>query len=215
VQGQSRTALISLFAMVAVLLSTAICLAIQAVVPRGSGPEIALFPYNTEVVAVGILGGVLPLVASFAMIGASQAWRDDGGPRPFRSSAYWITILAVALLLTVFFTASQYLYGGLGVPKLWAFWLTVAGGVGGVDYWWLRGRRIGLAWGAAECYSMGTFSVFVSDVLRTLGGLATAPGEAAVWGGGGLLDIVFWFGIYTSASFLLLDGLTGLFARAR
>jgi len=86
--------------------------------------------------------------------------------------------------------------------------------VTGVDYWWLRGRGMGLAWGAAECYVLGTLAAFASDLIRTLGGLARAPGEALVWGGGGLFDIVFWFGIYVSLSFLILSILVAAASRA-
>jgi hypothetical protein len=66
---------------------------------------------------------------------------------------------------------------------------------------------MGLAMGTAECYVLGTLAAFASDLVRTLGGLARAPGEALVWGGGGLFDIVFWFGIYVSLSFLVLSAL--------
>ena len=83
-----------------------------------------------------------------------------------------------------------------------------------MDYWWLRGRRLGVAWGTAECYVMGTLGAFGSDVIRTLGGLVGAPGGAAVWGGGGLLDILFWFGLYVSLSFLSLCVLLAMVTRA-
>ena len=194
-----------LSAMVSVLGSALLCILVQTVVPSGHGPEYALFPYGGELVAIGLVGGVVPLLASFAMLAASAGLRmDDEHPLPFRSLAYWLAVLLVALFITLFFTASRVLYGGLGIPKLWAFWLVFAGSVVGVDYWWLRGRRLGLAGGMAECYVMGTLGVFASDLIRTLTGLASAPGEAAVWGGGGLLDVLFWFGLYSSLSFLIL-----------
>jgi hypothetical protein len=185
-KSEPRTPLVWISAAVAVVGSAIICILVQDAVPRGHGSEYALFRYNGEIVAIGLVGGVLPLLASFAMLAASVVPHRDGSHSfPFRSPAYWLAVLVVALLLTLFFTASTALYGGLGLPKLWAIWLVPAGGVAGVDYWWLRGRRLGVAWGAVECYVMGTLAVFASDVVRTLTGLASAPGGAAVWGGEG------------------------------
>jgi hypothetical protein len=212
----AAAAIVLASAVVAILFSAFLSILVQNAVPRGSGPEYALFPYEGEVVAIGLIGGVLPLIAALAMLAASTGSRGDAEPPPpFRSPAYWLAVLAASVLITLFFTASQALYGGLGLPRLWAFWLLFAGCVAGVDYWLLRGRQLGAAWGAAECYVLGTLGAFGSDVIRTLTGLARAPGEAAVWGGGGLFDIVFWFGLYVSLSFLSLWGALALLTRAR
>jgi hypothetical protein len=209
--------LVWLSAMAAVLGSAIICVFAQDLVPPGHGPEYAIFLYNGELVAIGLTGGIVPLLASLAMLAA--AWTGPRSevhrPAPFRSHAYWSAVLLVGVVITLFFTASHALYGGLGLSKLWAFWLVLAGGVAGVDYWWLRGRRLGVTGGAAECYVMGTLGAFAGDVIRTLTGLASAPGEAAVWGGGGLLDILFWFGLYVSVSFLSLRVILAVLTRAR
>ncbi len=202
-------------AFFAVLVTALVSVRVQDAVPRGSGPQYLLFPYDGEIVAIGLIGGILPLLASAASIAASTERRSDGTrPLPFMSRAYWAAVLAIALLVTTLFTASQALEGGLGLSQLWAFLLLLAGGVAGVDYWWLRGRGMGLAWGTAECYVLGTLAAFGSDLIRTLGGLARAPGEALVWGGGGLFDILFWFGIYVSLSFVLLSALVAVATRA-
>jgi hypothetical protein len=208
--------LVWLSAFAAVLASAIICVLAQDLVPPGHGPEYALFLYNGELVAIGLTGGIVPLLASLAMLAAWTGPRSEGHrPAPFRSRAYWLAVFFVGVFITLFFTASHVLYGGLGLPKLWAFWLVLAGGVAGVDYWWLRGRRLGVAGGTAECYVMGTLGAFAGDVIRTLTGLASAPGEAAVWGGGGLLDILFWFGLYVSVSFLSLRVILAVLTRAR
>jgi hypothetical protein len=202
-------------AFLAILVSTLVSVRVQGAVPRYPGPEYLLFPYDGEIVAIGLLGGILPLLASAAMLATSTEARGDGPrPRPFQSPAYWTAVLVIGLLVTVLFTASEAVVGGLGLSELWAFLLLVAGAVTGVDYWWLRGRGMGLGWGAAECYVLGTLAAFASDLIRTLGGLARAPGEALVWGGGGLFDIVFWFGIYVSLSFLILSILVLAASRA-
>ena len=200
----------------AVICSAVICVLLEDAVPRDAGPVYALFPYDGETVAIGLIGGLVPLLASLAMLAAASTGpRSDGTrPRPFRSPAYWLAVLAVALLVTFLFTASHLLYGGVGLSELWAIYLLLAGCVTGVGYWWLRGRRLGVAWGAAECYVLGTLGAFASDAARTLTGLARLPGEAVVWGGGGLFDIVFWFGLYVSLSFLSLRFILSLVARA-
>jgi hypothetical protein len=207
--------LVMVSAMAAILLSTVISILLQDAVPRGPGPEYALFPYDGELVAIGLVGGVFPLFLSFAMVASLTTPRMDGErPAPFKSRSYWLAVLVVAVFIVIFFTASHALYGGLGLTKLWAFWLVLAGGVAGVDYWWLRGRRMELIGGTAECYVMGTLGAFGSDAIRTLTGLASAPGEAAVWGGGGLLDILFWFGLYVSLSFLSFSVILAILTRA-
>ena len=199
----------------AVVCSAVICVLLENAVPRESGPAYALFPYDGEVVAIGLVGGLLPLLASLAMLVASGGPRPEGARlRPFRSRAYWVAVLGASLLVTLLFTASQALYGGVGLSKLWAIFLLLAASATGAGYWWLRGRRLGAAWGAAECYVLGTLGAFASDALRTLTGLARLPGEAVVWGGGGLFDIVFWFGLYVSLSFLSLRLILAMVARA-
>jgi hypothetical protein len=199
----------------AVLLSTFIAVRLQEGVPKDPGPDYLLFSYHGEILGIGLIGGVLPLLASAAMLATSTEARGGGSrPRPFASPAYWGSILVIALLVTLLFTASQAVAGGLGLSSLWAFLLVVAGGVAGVDYWWLRGGSLSLAWGTAECYVLGTVAAFVSDLIRTLGGLARAPGQALVWGGGGLFDVVFWFGIYVALSFLVLSFLVAAASRA-
>ena len=187
----------------AVALSAVLCVLLEGAVSHDPGPAYSLFPYDGETVATGLVGGILPLLASLAMVAASTGARPSGArPQTFRSPAYWFAVLLMALLVTLFFTASQDLYGGVGLSKSWAVGLLLAGCVAGVDYRWLRGRRLGAAWGTAECYVMGTLGAFGSDAVRTLAGLARLPVEAVVWGGGGLFDIVFWFGLYVSLSFL-------------
>ena len=200
-------------AFLAVLVTTLVSVRVQGAVPRGPGPEYLLFPYDGEIVAIGLIGGVLPLLASAAMLAVSDDRREGTRPLPFRSRSYWAAVLVIALFITILFTASQALVGGLGLSQLWAFLLLLGGGVAGVDYWWLRGRGMGLAWGTAEGYVLGTLAAFGSDLIRTLGGLARAPGEALVWGGGGLFDILFWFGIYVSLSFVVMSALVALAAR--
>lgn len=188
----------------AILSSAAVCIFLQDLAPTGHGPEYLLFPYNGELVAIGLTGGVLPLLVSAVVLAAWMGPKAGKRRGVFRSPAYWLAVVVVSIFVTLFFSAAHELYGGLGLPKLWAFWLVFVGGVIGVDYWWLRGRRLKVGEGTAECYVLGTLSVFASDVTRTLTGLASAPGEAAVWGGGGLLDLLFWFGLYIALSFLIL-----------
>lgn len=204
-----------LSAALAIFGASVFCLFLQDLAPSGPGPEYPLFPYNGGLVAIGLIGGVVPLLASALVVAARTGPRSgDEKEAPFKSRVFWLAVALIALFLTAFFTAAHALYGGLGLPKLWAFWLVFAGAIAGVDYWWLRGKRLGVLEGTAECYVMGTLGVFASDLIRTLTGLASAPGKAAVWGGGGFLDILFWFGLYVALSFVSFRALHGLLARA-
>lgn len=210
-----RAALLSLSASLAILCTTASCVLLQNIVPDDPGPAYALFPYGDELVAIGLTGGVVPLLVSFMIVAVwAERGRGQGCLAPFRSWRYWLGVASISVALTAFFAASHALYGGLGLSKVWAFWLILAGGAAGVDYWGLRGRRLGLVDGTAECYVMGTLAVFGSDLIRTLTGLASTPGGAAVWGGGGLLDILFWLGLYMAISFAALWGFLAILSRA-
>lgn len=206
-----RAALVSLSASLAIVWTTAVCIFIQDLAPAAGGPAYALFPYDGELVAIGLTGGLLPLLLSATIVAVwmgTRRSRDAGAP--FEGDACWMGVVVIAVCITAFFTVSHALYGGLGLSKLWAFWLVLAGGVAGVDYWWLRGNRLGVVDGAAECYVIGTVGTFASDVIRTLTGLARAPGEAAVWGGGGFLDVLFWFGLYMVLSFVSFRAVLGV-----
>jgi hypothetical protein len=209
----ARAAILYVAGVIAILFSAAICVSLQALAPLGPGPAYVLFPYHGELVGIGLVGGVVPLIVSAMMVAASSFGRERGA-HPFEGRAYWTAMLLVALFITLLFSASHAVYGGIGLSRLWAFGLVLMGCVAGVYYWWFRGRRLGAVDGVAECYVMGTLGVFSSDVVRTFTGLASAPGEAAVWGGGGFLDILFWFGLYVALSFLTFLAFHSLLIRA-
>lgn len=210
----SRGAKVVLASALGIAISAVICIFLQGFVPTGTGPAFALFPYHGELVAIGAIGGVFPLLLCAMMVSALTTFQRMGRrPAPFAGPEYWLAVLLLGLMITGLFAASHAVYGGLGLTKVWAFWLIFAGGVAGVDYWWLRGSELSVGEGAAECYVLGTLGVFASDVIRTLSGMASAPGSAAVWGGGGFLDILFWFGIYMTLAFVCLRGVLALLSR--
>lgn len=210
----SREAKVLLASALAIVLSAVICIIVQGLLPIGSGPAFALFPYHGELVAIGAIGGVFPLLLCAMMVSALTTFeRVERRVAPFTGPMYWLAVLLLGLMITALFGLSHEVYGGLGLTKLWAFWLIFAGGVAGVDYWWLRGSDLTLGEGAAECYVLGTLGVFGSDVIRTLSGMAGAPGSAAIWGGGGFLDILFWFGIYMALAYVCLRGALRIISR--
>lgn len=195
-EALART-LVYLSGPIAVIVSSSVSIALLIALPAGAGPVYGLFQYGGELVGVGLIGGVAPLAASgaFTALGLRMAGKE-GGPRPFRGMSYWLPALLIALLATAVFSLSHELYGGLALPPAWGNAAVLVGSAGGLLHWMARGRRMYAADAFAECYSMGVEGMFLSDVVRTLTGLASAPGSAVFWGGGGFHDLVFWFGIY-------------------
>jgi uncharacterized membrane protein len=147
--------LVYLSPLLAISSSTASSIFLQDIIPSSPGPALRLFPYNEEVVGIGLIGGVLPILASVLIMASRiRAEKKADYHRPFQSLAYWLVIVLISLLITVFFSVSQLLFGGLALPKLWALWLIIAA-VTGVDYWWFRGRRWGWSTGPRRATSWG------------------------------------------------------------
>ncbi len=177
---------------------------VQAAVPPYRGPFLSLFPYLGEEVGISSLGAGLPLIlsAAFVVIGLALP-AGDRSAQAFRSRLYWLALLPIGLANVVAFSVSHELYGGLALTSSWATGAYFAGACLGVTYAWTRGTKLGVVPGLLEAYVLGTIGTFLADVVRTFTGLVRVPGESAVWGGGGLLDLLFWFGIYVAwAEFL-------------
>jgi hypothetical protein len=182
-----------------IIATTILSVLLQDALPPGRALAYSLFPYDDEVVGISLWGGIIPILASLLIL-ETGTW-DKRDPRPFRSWRYWLVVLATALVATIVFSVSHELIGGLELSKPAAIVAIEVGAATGIGYWWFRGQRLPLVQGIAECYVMGTLGIFGSDVIRTLSLLATTPGAATVWGGGGLHDLVLWFGLYVSISF--------------
>lgn len=191
--------------VVPIIATTILSVVLQDVLPSGRTPMYSLFPYDDEVVGVSLWGCIIPILASLLMLGLGIRGRRD--PRAFRSRRYWLVVVAIALVATVTFSVSHELIGGLELSKPVAYVSIQVGAAIGIGYWWFRGRRLPLVQGIAECYAMGTLGILGSDVIRTLSLLTTTPGAATVWGGGGLHDLVLWFGLYISVSFACVQSL--------
>jgi len=201
-------ATLCLAVLLAILTSALLSIRVQDILPSWNGPAYALLHYGDEVVGIALTGAILPVSASVLIVLAVVLSRRLGSGksshRPFVSLFYWLILLIISLIATLVFAISQDLYGGLTLPKSGTFWTGIVGAGVGIGYWYLRGRRLTWWEGAAECYVMGALGMFGSDIVRTFTGLASAPGEALVWGGGGFHDLVFWFGIYAILSLLAL-----------
>jgi len=206
-------ALLFLAVVVSTVATAMVSLYLQSFAPQGAGIAYSMFSYHKEVVGISLLGAVLPvLVAAVGTISISYfSWpaRLSGG---VLGAPFLTAILVVAILSVSLFTVSSYLYGGLYLPKLWAEAMVFSGAAGGAIYAWYRrrGRRILLT--TVECYAIGTLGMVLSDLIRTATGLAYVPGGAAIWGGGGLLDFVFWFGIYLALGSAIFGALSKSFS---
>ncbi len=203
--------------VLAVVLSTVaaalLSLYLQSLAPSGSGVSYAIFHYNQEVVGVSLVGAILPLlVACLAIVAISFLTWPVSLPTSELGRSFWFSVLLVGLLSVAAFTVSHALYGGLTLPSTWSEASVFVGAGGGVAYAWYRGRRHSLVLATLECYAIGTLGVLLSDAIRTFGGLVSVTDGAAVWGGGGLLDFVFWFGIYLALGCGIFGGLSRWFA---
>ncbi len=182
--------------------SSLITLSIQSLLPKGPGPSFMLVSYKGELIAISVLGAILPLMLS--TLGILVVLQARGPSEPSRNLGlrFLLSVVLLAILSAIVFTLSNALYGGLALPQSWALASAFVGAAGGVGFA-LRVEEREVLSGTVECYAAGTFGMFLGDLIRTFGGLAYVPGSALVWGGGGFLDYVFWFGIYLSLGFLL------------
>ncbi len=187
--------------LVAALAALLVCVPLQVLLPRIAGPDFLLFRYYGELIAIDLVGAVIPLLVCFTLILTvllRGAKRRGGGA--FEESRFWLSVLAIALVSTAVFTAASAEFGGLNLPVSWSIALIPGGAVVGVAFGLTRRKDEKLLAGFAECYVLGTLATLLSDLVRTLSGLVRAP--VLAWGGDGTHDLVFWFGIYTGISFL-------------
>ena len=198
--------------LLTVVTSALAVILLQDALPQGHGPEYAIFSLGSEIVAIGVTGAILPLGMSLLIV-VIYAMQKRTSYSPFRKWPYWLTIAAASLLATVVFSVMHQLFGGVALPASGPFWSVIVGTLSGIGYWYLRGMRMSWLGGTSECFVLGSLSMFGSDIIRTFSGLASAPGEALVWGGGGFHDLVLWFGLYIVISYLVFRLYTPPFAR--
>lgn len=207
--------LLALAIVVSTVAASLISLYLQRVVPSGAGPAYAIFDYNQEVVGVSILGAVLPiLVAVIAIVVIYFFSWPASVPRHGIGLSFWFAVFLTTVLSVAAFFVSGLLYGGLYLTHSWAEGAVFVGAAGGVAYAWFNERGRNIARTTAECYAIGTIGMALSDVVRTSAGLVSLQGGVAVWGGGGLLDLVFWFGIYLALGSMIFGSMARVFVRA-
>ena len=215
---EQASLLLRVLLVLAVVVSTVaaalISLYIQSLAPRGSGPTFAMFSYNKEIVAISLLGAELPVLVVAVAVSTLYffTWPFNMPQGVFRRS-FFISTGIVAGLSVLVFSVSRALYGGWALPPSWSEMAVFVGAGGGALYAWFRSRGKNLVATSLECYAIGTFGMLLSDVIRTLTGMVSSPGGATIWGGGGLLDFVFWFGIYLALGSAIFGGLSKTFAR--
>jgi hypothetical protein len=190
-----RTLLLGISMGLAIVLALMVSLVLVNRLPSGTGIAFELFHYDGETVGVSLFGGFAPVFFSAALIPALRPVRALRGPVP------WAAIAGICALFIGIFGVSHDWYSGLTLTRSWASWLASFGAGLGIVLGLTR-KRLGLFATALELYAIGTLGTFASDVARTLSYQSTAPGQALVWGGGGLQDLVLWFGIYMALGYL-------------
>ncbi|MDA4118313.1 MAG: hypothetical protein OK455_08215, partial [Thaumarchaeota archaeon] len=186
-------------AAVAALVSSVAILIIQQQLNADFGVAYPLFSYGNEVVAADLLGCVIPLVACALLFGyVIIRATNEGRPLPFRSPALWLSMVAISFVSVIVFTLASGIYGGLGIPISWARGTVAVGSTGGAVYGATLGRARNAIESASECYVIGALAMLLGDVIRTFTGLVSGP--VVVWGGGGALDLLLWFGAYMATA---------------
>lgn len=207
-------ALLILAVVVSAVAVALISLYLQSLAPRGAGLSYAMFSYDNEIVGISLVGAILPLlVTAIAVLSIFYLSWPFALPSGVFGRSFWLSIGLVAVASALVFTASSSLYGGSALPRTWAESAVFVGAGGGAVYAWTKGRTNNLGMTAIECYVMGTLGTIASDVIRTASGLVSVPGGAAIWGGGGLLDFVFWSGIYLALGATIFGGLSKAFVK--
>jgi hypothetical protein len=204
-------------ALVSILACEVIVLLVFAILPLPVGAWFPAFTYYGELVEVSPLGFLLPIILSVCLLFVSRPSAVTGKrTRGFRGRNLWLVVAIFALASTLIFVLTQNLYGSVEIPVSWAIWIVPVGAITGSLYGMVNGRRSSVLEGFANCYVVGALGLVLSDMIRTLARLTVA--QEIVWGGEGLHDLVFWFGIYIGMGWvvfrLVCPKLIGLFSDA-
>jgi hypothetical protein len=156
-----------------------------------------VFQYGREVVGIDLFGGLFPLLLSLLLL-VLMGGRDKSGKlaRPPQRGVFWVWLIVLAGSSTLIFSIVGQEIGGVSLGTQGGAAAIVLGGLYGVGHNLARGPKIPTRLEASECYAIGAWGLFISDVIRTFTGLIEAPNGAIVWGGGGTHDLVLWFGFY-------------------
>jgi hypothetical protein len=189
-------------ALVSVLVTLVACVLALNLLPAYSAPY-ALFRYGDELVGIDLLGGLAPLLACLPLFFLLASDPQIPGARFHVSKLFSASLLLACILPVLLFTLLQESSGSLTLGPLGGAVAILSGAVLGAAYASLRGSEVSILRGGSECFVVCAVGIFVSDMIRTLTGLVGAPGEAVIWGGGGSHDLVLWFGIYMTLSYVV------------
>jgi len=183
--------------MLSLLVTEFSCSGVSLVLPRLSAP-VGLFSLRSEVVALDIYGAFLPLLLC---VGLGFEFRHfarlKGRTIPYQGIQFWLSILLVTLFALALFGFVQETSGSMVLSNFEALFVIPFGGLLGVLYAIKRGVEVQSSAVGAETFAIGVLGMFLSDMVRTFSGWSQVPaGSAIVWGGGGLHDLVLWFGVY-------------------
>jgi hypothetical protein len=162
----------------------------------------ALFRYGDELVGIDLYGALAPLLLCLPLLSLKPGRSPTPGGSWLARRLFLISLGLACVLPLLPFVLVQESTGGLVLGTLGGALAIFLGGVLGAAYAILRREGISILQGSAECFVVSAVGSFVSDIIRTLSGLARAPGGVLIWGGGGSHDLVLWFGVYMLLSYL-------------
>ena len=157
-----------------------------------------LFQLGNTPVEINLVGAVLPLMASVTILGY------------YRKRVLWLRVVGFTLasfaIITAVGSAIGAIYGTIAVMG-WVyilFWLLIVAWYSGLTV-----SRTTVWLTAGGLYVIGTFGVFLDDVIRTLLGFLNVPIlglriSPNIWGAAGPLDGIFMTGMYQVVLYLLM-----------
>ena len=91
--------------LVAALTALLVCVPLQVFLPRIAGPDFLLLRYSNELVAIDLVGAVIPLFVcgiSILAVSSSNFYRETNNRdrRAFKEPGFWLGVLAIALAST-------------------------------------------------------------------------------------------------------------------
>ena len=159
-------------------------------------------------VGLNSVGFDLPLLAAalitVALAGFRHARLSRGGAVAYASA---FVVPAVGSVLLFVMAPDP---GSLAIPEGWGLALMI--GSGTLYAALFVGRRL-ISVGILEAYAIGTYAMVANDVLRTYFVPLPVAVRMLYWGGNGVFDLVFQFGLYSAATFLVISGAVAVLRR--
>jgi len=156
---------------------------------RNNPLRCVLFTYNGNLVAIDLVGAVIPLIVSILIV-ALLLNHSRGRFRIGRAAKYAVLAAALGGLGASEYTIWGRIFGTLSVDALF-FELSLILPAGVLQFWYLdRSRRIEAP--VLKSYVVGTLGLLVSDLIRTFSGALDVSPQ--IIGAREFLDAIFLAG---------------------